>query len=71
MFDAENVSTPTRYGVLMSIMREYGWSWRDLCEAPADLVEEITMRITAEQHWQAERSKRDAQMNEARNALSR
>jgi hypothetical protein len=71
MHDSENVSTPTRYGVLMTVMREYGWSWRDLCEAPADLVEEICARTAAEQHWQAERNRRDAQMNEARNALSR
>jgi len=71
MYDSENVATPTRYGVLLAIMREYGWSWQDLCEAPNDLVEEIAMRITAEQHWTAERNKRDAQMNEARTALSR
>jgi len=71
MHDSENVSTPTRYGVLMTVMREYGWSWRDLCEAPADLVEEICTRTTADQHWTAERNRRDAQMNEARNALSR
>ena len=71
MYDSDAVSTPTRYGVLMSVMREYGWSWQDLQDAPADLVEEIVMRITAEQHWTAERNKRDAQMNEARTALSR
>lgn len=71
MFDAQNVSTPTRYGVLLGIMREYGWTWRDICESPNDLIEEIAARLTAEQHWQAERNKRDAQMNEARAALSR
>ena len=69
MYDAQTVATPTRYGVLMAIMREYGWSWPDLCAAPADLVEEIAMRLTAEQHWQAERSKRDAQMAQARAML--
>lgn len=71
MYGSANVATPTRYGVLLAIMREYGWSWPDLCAAPADLVEEVAMRLTAEQHWQAERSRRDAQMNEARAALSR
>ncbi len=70
MYDATTVAAPTRYGVLLTIMREYGWSWRDLQDAPADLVEEIAMRLTAEQHWQAERNRRDAQMNEARAALS-
>lgn len=71
MYDATTVTAPTRYGVLMTIMREYGWSWRDLCEAPADLVEEIAMRLTAEQHWTAERNRRDAKMAEARAALER
>jgi hypothetical protein len=71
MFDSDRVSTPTRYGVLLAIMERYGWTWRDLCESPNDLVEEIAQRITAEQHWTAERNKRDAQMHEARAALSR
>jgi hypothetical protein len=71
MFDSDSVSTPTRYGVLLAIMERYGWKWRDLCESPNDLVEEIAQRITAEQHWTAERNKRDAQMHEARAALSR
>ena len=69
MYDSDNVTTPTRYGVYMAIMREYGWSWRDLCEAPADLVEEIVWRMTAEQHWQAERSKKDAAFAQAKGML--
>mgnify|MGYP000854842868 FL=1 len=71
MYDSDSVSTPTRYGVYLAVMREYGWSWRDLCETPADLIEEIAARLAAEQHWTAERNKRDAQMHEARAALSR
>jgi hypothetical protein len=69
MYDATTVSAPTRYGVLLAIMQEYGWSWRDLCEAPADLVEEIAMRITAERHWNAERSKKDAAFAQAKSML--
>lgn len=69
MYDSAAVSVPTRYGVLMAIMREYGWSWRDLCEAPADLVEEIAMRLTAEQHWTAERNKKDAALAQAKAML--
>jgi hypothetical protein len=69
MYDADNAATPTRYGVYMAIMREYGWSWRDLCEAPADLVEEIVWRTTAEQHWQAERNKKDAAFAQAKSML--
>ena len=69
MYDSDNVTTPTRYGVLMTVMREYGWSWQDLQEAPADLVEEITWRMMAEQHWQAERNKKDAAFAQAKSML--
>ena len=69
MYDAQIVSTPTRYGPLLAIMREYGWAWRDICEAPNDLIEEIVWRMTAEQHWQAERSKKDAAFAQAKGML--
>ena len=69
MYDSANVSVPTRYGILMTIMEQYGWSWGDLCEAPADLVDEIATRIIAEQHWQAERSKKDAAFAQAKGML--
>lgn len=38
-------------------MREMGWSWRDLCEAPSDLVLEIQFRLGQEYKWRAEREK--------------
>lgn len=69
MYDAPNVSTPTRYGVLIAIMREYGWSWQDLLNAPADLVEEVAARLAAENHWTQEKQRRDEAMNETRAAL--
>ena len=69
MYDSDSVTTPTRYGVLITIMREFGWSWQDLCAAPADLVDELAHRLTAEHHWTAERRKRDAKQAEARAAL--
>lgn len=69
MYDSANVSVPTRYGILMTIMEQYHWSWGDLCEAPADLVEEIAMRLTAERHWNAERSKKDAAFAQAKAML--
>jgi hypothetical protein len=53
---------PTRYGILIAIMREYGWSWTDLLDAPADLVEEIAVRLESEREFTNERSKRDAAM---------
>ena len=71
MWDSENVTTPTRYGVLIAIMREFGWSWQDLCAAPADLVDELSIRVAAENHWTAQRRKRDAQLAEARATLGR
>jgi hypothetical protein len=71
MYGSDNVTTPTRYGVLLQVMKEYGWSWRDLCEAPNDLVDEISVRIAAEQYWTAEKRKFDEQMDEARAALNR
>ena len=69
MYDSDNVSVPTRYGVLLTIMEQYHWSWRDLCDAPNDLVEEIATRIIAERHWQAERNKRDAAFAQAKSML--
>lgn len=32
-------------------MREMGWSWADLLEAPAVVVEEIAFRISEQIHW--------------------
>jgi len=71
MHNSQSAATPTRYGILMAIMREYGWSWRELCEAPADLVEEIAIRLEAEQTWTAERQQFDGQMQQARASLGR
>ena len=71
MYDSDSVTTPTRYGVLITIMREFGWSWQDLCAAPADLVDELAHRLTAENHWRAERSKRDAAEAKARRGQDR
>lgn len=69
MHNSAAVSTPTRYGVLIAIMHEYGWSWRDLCEAPADLIEEIGTRLMAERHWRAERQRMDDRIAEGRRML--
>jgi hypothetical protein len=57
-----SVATPTRYGILIAIMREYHWSWTDIMAAPADLIQEIGSRLGAEFHWQQEKYKRDADM---------
>ncbi|MGV1048230.1 MAG: hypothetical protein ACOYD4_06875 [Solirubrobacterales bacterium] len=46
-----------RYRVEYHIMREMGWAWRDLMDAPFDLVQELIVRIGAERHWQEEKRK--------------
>lgn len=48
-----------RYGAAIAVMREMGWSWRDLCAAPYDLVQELMIRLSAEHEWQEARRKRD------------
>ena len=53
---------PTRYGILLAVMREYGWTWQELCDSPADLVEEICVRLEAEREFVDERRKRDEAM---------
>lgn len=57
-----------RYGPEVTVMQEMGWSWPDLLAAPHDLVEELTARLDARQHWQRERDKRDKAMAQQRAA---
>lgn len=53
---------PTRYGVLISVMREFGWSWSDIMATPADLVEEVCTRLQAELEFADEKRRRDEAM---------
>lgn len=69
MHGSSSASAPTRYGVLIPVMERMGWSWADLCDAPADLVDEIVMRIMAERHWTAERAQVDEQMRVAQESM--
>lgn len=69
MHGSASASAPTRYGILITVMERMGWSWPDLCAAPADLVDEIAVRIDAERHWTAERARMDEQMNRTRQKL--
>ena len=52
---------PGRYAAAIGIMSEMRWSWDDLCNAPADLVDEIALRLSAKATWQERREKLDAQ----------
>lgn len=69
MYGSSSASAPTRYGVLIPVMERMGWSWADLCGAPADLVDEIALRIMAERHWTAEKTQMDEQMSAAQASL--
>lgn len=66
MHGNSSASAPTRYGTLIALMERMGWSWNDLCAAPADLVHEITTRMQAEAHWTAERARMNAQAQQDR-----
>lgn len=48
-----------RYGMAIALMREMGWSWQDLSNAPFDLVQELAVRIQSESHWQQEKRRVD------------
>lgn len=60
-----SVAMPGRYSGEIAIMQEMGWSWPDLCAAPADLVEEIAYRMERRLHWQEQREKLDAAKRKA------
>lgn len=51
------VVLPRRYGWQVEVMKAMNWGWRDLCEAPADMVEEIAFGLAQEAKWTAERRK--------------
>lgn len=40
-----------RYDDEISVMRYMRWGWKQLMEAPADLVEEIKIRMSATYKW--------------------
>lgn len=51
------VPLETPYSDSIIVMKEMNWSWTDLQEAPADLVDELLVRISARSHWESERDK--------------
>jgi hypothetical protein len=60
MHDAKPTESPGRYGPHILIMREMGWTWRDLQKAPTDLIDEVLMHIGYERKWKNKRAEIDA-----------
>ena len=58
------VALESRYGAAIAIMRYMHWNWQELNAAPADLVEEIALRMAQENHWTAARRRLDAEMTQ-------
>lgn len=52
-------AVPGRYTVEIDILEEMRWSWQALQAAPADLVEEIAVRIEARSKWLQKRAEMD------------
>jgi len=49
----------TRHGVDIALMEHTGWSWRELRETPAAVVEEMIVRIEARSHWRKKKQELD------------
>lgn len=47
-------------------MREMGWSWSDLMTTPAAVVDELVLRLSAENTYTEKRRKLDRQMSDGR-----
>jgi hypothetical protein len=47
-------------------MKEMGWSWRDLCAAPPDLIDEIAHKAMVRSRFQDERRRKDEQLQKAK-----
>jgi len=46
LFEGSRYSVPSsEYGKEIDVMETMGWTWRELCETPADLVDEIGIMI--------------------------
>lgn len=61
-----SVTVPSRYGMLIEVMREMHWSWADLMSAPADLVDEIVERSKARSATTTKKAEFDRMMNDGR-----
>lgn len=49
------------YDAEISVMREMGWSWQDLCDAPFDIVGVIIAETNARSKWTRKADERNGQ----------
>ena len=59
MYDTA-VTDNTPFSAEVFIMRAMHWSWADLMATPADVVEAVLERLTAEDYWRIKAAKRKA-----------
>lgn len=59
MHGASPQEQPGRYWQQIAIMKEMRWSWSELVNSPADLVEEVLMHIISERRWESKRADMD------------
>ena len=52
----------TPYAIEIELMRELSWTWTDIQQTPADVLDLLVERISAERHWRYERQKLQAAM---------
>ena len=52
-----SVADNTPYAVEIELMREFHWSWHELQNTPAEVVDMAIERLAAERHWRAEQHK--------------
>lgn len=56
----------TDFGIEYAICKEMGWSVADMYAAPARMIDEILVRINAENKWTAKRAQNDVQKRNQR-----
>ena len=50
------------YDAEIAVMRYMGWGYRQLCEAPAEMIDNLIERMLAENHYREVKAKLDKAM---------
>jgi hypothetical protein len=48
---------PPPFAVEIEVMREMGWTWQDVQETPADVLDVIIEQMASSRHWTAEKQR--------------